>query len=492
MSNPNALGNQETGSSRPYGIEIQGNDVKITDNILHQFMQPISQRSNGEWYNSLITGNICWDCLGAGQGQASASIWGEDRGDGITAWGAGTVISNNIIRLKDGQDGRIGIHAEGLSPFVVTPGAYDNSLITITGNLVAGAYRRSISFEGVIGATATGNVMQGATWQALSCVVGTKGCTMTGNTVYWDTIYDTWGSWSPKIAPLKLYGDSEGCSIDNNTVYLKSGSKANCAMLFDNTGDGVQVDCSISNNKFVAEDATPEFASAFARIYSFSTNYSVRPRLINNKIKAVAPKGCDINNSIDPVVNSNTFIHASPTAGTHGIDVNSPDMESPIVCENVIDGFETSINVGFIQEGDIRNNKIRNATTGIAFASGVSGVDTTGNKFRNVTTRITGSADSQKPYIEKNQGQLLYLEQQHNLGSIADGSSESVEFTVTGAALGDHVKLATSASFAGLSASSYVSGADTVTVVVSNNTGSAVDRPNFEFRLTVEKYGNLI
>ena len=68
MSNPNALGNQETGSSRPYGIEIQGNDVKITDNILHQFMQPISQRSNGEWYNSLITGNICWDCLGGWSG----------------------------------------------------------------------------------------------------------------------------------------------------------------------------------------------------------------------------------------------------------------------------------------------------------------------------------------------------------------------------------------------------------------------------------------
>jgi hypothetical protein len=61
-------------------------------------------------------------------------------------------------------------------------------------------------------------------------------------------------------------------------------------------------------------------------------------------------------------------------------------------------------------------------------------------------------------------------------GSIASGASElSAAITVTGAALGDSVVSSHSISLAGLSSTAYVSVADAVRVVLTNNTGSAVD-----------------
>lgn len=59
--------------------------------------------------------------------------------------------------------------------------------------------------------------------------------------------------------------------------------------------------------------------------------------------------------------------------------------------------------------------------------------------------------------------------------SVASGSSTSTTLTVSGAALGDFVLASFSLSLQGMSISAYVSDTNTVTVVLNNNSGSAVD-----------------
>ena len=60
-------------------------------------------------------------------------------------------------------------------------------------------------------------------------------------------------------------------------------------------------------------------------------------------------------------------------------------------------------------------------------------------------------------------------------GSIADGDEEALEITVAGAALGDFVLASLSIDVADLALSGAVTAADTVTLVLSNNTGGAVN-----------------
>jgi hypothetical protein len=62
-----------------------------------------------------------------------------------------------------------------------------------------------------------------------------------------------------------------------------------------------------------------------------------------------------------------------------------------------------------------------------------------------------------------------------NPSSIASGATETTTLTVSGASLGDFTLASFSVSLAGLQLTSYVSAANTVTAVLSNLTGSAVN-----------------
>jgi hypothetical protein len=60
-------------------------------------------------------------------------------------------------------------------------------------------------------------------------------------------------------------------------------------------------------------------------------------------------------------------------------------------------------------------------------------------------------------------------------GSIADGNEEAKEITVTGAALGDYVLSSFSIDITDLVLTAAVTAANTVTCVLANNTGGAID-----------------
>lgn len=59
--------------------------------------------------------------------------------------------------------------------------------------------------------------------------------------------------------------------------------------------------------------------------------------------------------------------------------------------------------------------------------------------------------------------------------NIANGAATSTTVALTGALPGDFVAVSFSLSLAGLTMTAFVSGADTVTVVLANNTSGALD-----------------
>jgi hypothetical protein len=73
-----------------------------------------------------------------------------------------------------------------------------------------------------------------------------------------------------------------------------------------------------------------------------------------------------------------------------------------------------------------------------------------------------------------------------DFGSIADGDEASDTIAVPGVALGDIVLgVSASISAADLTITAYVSAANTVTVLVANNTGGAVDLASATYRVVV-------
>ena len=77
-------------------------------------------------------------------------------------------------------------------------------------------------------------------------------------------------------------------------------------------------------------------------------------------------------------------------------------------------------------------------------------------------------------------------------GSIADGDEEAVEVTVTGAALGDFVTgVSFSLDVADLVLNVSVTAADTVTCILANNTGGAIDLSSGTVRVRVSSQGSI-
>lgn len=72
--------------------------------------------------------------------------------------------------------------------------------------------------------------------------------------------------------------------------------------------------------------------------------------------------------------------------------------------------------------------------------------------------------------------------------SVGDGAQTTTTITVTGAAVGDVVSVGFSQSLQGMQLTGYVSATDTVTVVLRNGTGGAIDLASGTLRASVTKY----
>jgi len=83
--------------------------------------------------------------------------------------------------------------------------------------------------------------------------------------------------------------------------------------------------------------------------------------------------------------------------------------------------------------------------------------------------------------------EILFASETKDWGSIADGDEEAEEVTVTGAALGDFAIASMSVDVEDLQLGAAVTAANTVTCVLSNNTGGAVDLGSGTLKVMVIK-----
>jgi len=84
-------------------------------------------------------------------------------------------------------------------------------------------------------------------------------------------------------------------------------------------------------------------------------------------------------------------------------------------------------------------------------------------------------------------GEVLTGSKTHDFASVADGAQATTTVTVTGAALGDFCQASVGVNQAGVILHAYVSAADTVTVVLQNETGGAVDLASTTLSVLVRK-----
>lgn len=90
--------------------------------------------------------------------------------------------------------------------------------------------------------------------------------------------------------------------------------------------------------------------------------------------------------------------------------------------------------------------------------------------------------------IDAIHGKILTGSKTYDAASVAGAASTTTTVTVTGAALGDFVVgIALGLSAGGLTVTGYVSAADTVTVVLANNTASPVDLASTTLAVRVRK-----
>jgi len=101
------------------------------------------------------------------------------------------------------------------------------------------------------------------------------------------------------------------------------------------------------------------------------------------------------------------------------------------------------------------------------YCDSCTSVLTEGNKFSGNNVKYFGGITNGVLYL---QGQATW-----NPASIADGDEEATDVTVTGARLGDFVLVSFSLDVLDLVLDAQVTSANTVTCVLSNNTGGAVD-----------------
>ncbi|KQN33755.1 hypothetical protein ASG37_16525 [Sphingomonas sp. Leaf407] len=238
LENPDQL--RTTAGEPTYGILIRGNRNRIEGCIVRDFQMCLATDATGEFYDNSFLSNHC-RVLGAGDDSKGQ---GENRGDGITDWGARAKIIGNTIEAAPGRGGRndcrIGIHVEGLGSYARNRGGADvDTGSEIIGNIVTpspdgtGRFRRCYSIEGVAHARLIGNYGRGWTWNGVWLVGSSNGSIVSDNILHQDLRRptDDGAAWKPLRAAILVYAN-DGVSlrdvqIRGNMIELANGSQDN-------------------------------------------------------------------------------------------------------------------------------------------------------------------------------------------------------------------------------------------------------------------------
>lgn len=248
LTNPNELGTAD--GERNYGIEIKASDVRVLGNHVESFQNGIAVRYGGEYHDIVIANNRVKDVVGTGGGPSSGENLGEDRGDGIVVWGAQATVTGNVVNAKAGTDARVGIHTESITLGNGENAPHTASMVTISGNVVYGTFRRSIVSENVAHTTITGNTVADATWWSIAVILKSHDSIVSGNTIlYTRTADDNQGrNYSPRRAPIMIYGGVERAQVTDNSLVVKPGASARAFVVVQGEGGQIPTDITIDGN----------------------------------------------------------------------------------------------------------------------------------------------------------------------------------------------------------------------------------------------------
>lgn len=318
------------------GIEIAASDVTVTDCVVDRFRYGIVVAAEGEWLNTRIINNRVTNVVGAGGGRGSDSRDGEDRGDGITVWGAQATVVGNVVYAKPGTDARIGIHAEGLGDVKTRATAHSEAMVTISGNVVTGPFRRCIVFEEISNGTIVGNTVADATWWSLA-VIGGTGCVVADNTVRWTrTGDDDQGSaYSPTRAPVHVYGGT-GHSVSGNAVTV-SGVADAFVVVYTLEDTEQPTDVRIAGNTC----RTTGDGECGIGIAMLGDPGPVRPKLQGNTLVGMTDQGIYLGAATGTEVSGNTVVGGAGCE--RGIFGDNPVNSGVIVLGNRVVGCDTGI-----------------------------------------------------------------------------------------------------------------------------------------------------
>lgn len=378
LTNPNHLGSG-TGA-RNIGIDIRTNDVLVDGVRIVGFQNGIVNGATGEFEGAIVTNCHVVDVVGAGGGRGSASSLGEDRGDGITIWGARAIIAGNVVTALAGTDARIGIHAEALPDFEANPGSYPEAMVSVVGNVVSGPFRRGIAFEGVSHAAASGNTVSDSTWWGIAAI-DTRETSISGNTVRWTrTAEDTQGSaWAPVHGPIMLYRDTQGAVVTGNVIEIR-GEAASAIRL---------------------EDATMPARDPSIRYGAIDAVVSDNVVRING---GTCPSGIVLLQTVRPLVIGNRM---TVTAGDGRVGgVVSYLSTDAVIADNSVSGVDQTNGAGIRHEGaggvHVSGNRVAAFKVGISIVNTTAGTTVVGNTVVDCATGLDTYGSSGRSRVEAN------------------------------------------------------------------------------------------
>lgn len=394
--NPDEQG--ATTGERNYGIEIKSNFVRVENCTVRRFQQGIVVRADGEYYSNIITGNHVLENIGAGSGDDLGVAVGEDRGDGITNWGATAIITNNLVTVAPGNDCRIGIHSEGLlGSHAVGTFVYEEMGTVIEGNIVLGntdiakngRWRRGIVCENVPGTMIKGNFVTGTVqWGiVVSGHDSMSGYQIEGNEILFERpAHDISGdNFAPKYSAInviangsvglnnivvannniKVTGTGRGLSTNPNVAGQKATNIRFTGNSIKNVGGSMPQMASVPEmTEFIFNDNI--FDGPVTGTVSVSISIAINGHVKGNKVIGV-PAAADCLTISANAASEYMIVTGNHTfGGDDGISVIN-QLVGPVVTENVIlDPVGPAIQMSGSDNGIVAHNVTRTAGTDIA------------------------------------------------------------------------------------------------------------------------------
>lgn len=236
LDNPMML--KSANGGRQGGITIAANYCEIANCYFYRMLQSIVAPANFGAYGTKIIDNWFLECLGAGAGEHDlSSSKGEDRGDAVTLWGSGSIITGNHAWCRADQDARLAFHAEGLYGARRTVRDFDHKDIIMMNNMAKGPFRRHFAMENITNGVSMGNVsMGGATWWGEAYIQCKN--VIVKNVIRYTNPPDNQNgaSWKPIKAAIAVVNFNHGVNI-SSSVLIAEGTRAHGFATATQTGD---------------------------------------------------------------------------------------------------------------------------------------------------------------------------------------------------------------------------------------------------------------